>query len=155
MRNFYGTFRPGSNLLQLFLFLHHLPGEIFAYNCFIGHQLQLQPRAGSICEFLPNQKAFIFLFTKKQRELISFFLSLILSSGNEKLPPLDQVLPVGAVGSMDVGDDGGFTSSFIHPIMTAIPIRLTSSAFCHKEKPPSSTRFLKGLCYFAAPVQQM
>lgn len=84
--NFCGTFRPGSNLLQLFLFLHHLPREIFAYNCFIGHQLRLQPRAGSICEFLTNQKAFIFLFfffARKPRELISF-LSLSYSAVEAK-----------------------------------------------------------------------
>lgn len=85
MWNFCGTFRPGSNLLQLFLFLHHLPREIFAYNCFIGHQLRLQPRAGSICEFLTNQKAFIFLFffARKPRELISF-LSLSYSAVEAK-----------------------------------------------------------------------
>lgn len=85
MWNFCGTFRPGSNLLQLFLFLHHLPREIFAYNCFIGHQLRLQPRAGSICEFLTNQKAFIFLFFFcKEAEGIDFIsFSLVLSGGSE------------------------------------------------------------------------
>lgn len=120
MRNFYGTFSPGRRLRRLFLFLR----EIFACNCFIGHQLQLQPRAGSICEFLTNQKAFIFLFTRKQRELISF-LSLSYSVVERKI--CHHLIrfclqPVGAVGSMDL--HGGFASPFKHPIMAASRSRL-------------------------------
>lgn len=114
MRSFYRPFSPGRNLLQLFLLLHRLPREIFAYNCFIGHQLQLQPRAGSICVFNKSE-SFSFSFYKEAEGIDFSSFSLVLSGGNENLPPLNQVLPVGAAGSMDTGDDGGFASSLYIP----------------------------------------